>query len=90
MVIYLKDNSYIEFIGKLKIIKQNCIAMLKEEQMLMNKNAKCSNCKYYYSIGEWSIPKCKIADNKKDDTLLILGKKGACLYHEYEEYYGCK
>lgn len=56
----------------------------------MNKNAKCSNCKYYYSIGEWSIPKCKIADNKKDDTLLILGKKGACLYHEYEEYYGCK
>ncbi len=51
---------------------------------------RCTNCRYYYTIGEWSYPKCSIAEQKKDDTLLILGRKGTCPYHEYEEYYGMK
>ena len=50
----------------------------------------CNSCRYYCPIGEWSYPACEIADIKNDKTLLILGNKGLCPYHEYKEYYGMK
>lgn len=53
-------------------------------------DVKYGNCKYFYTIGEWSYPQCSIAKVKNDETILILGKKGTCPYHEYSESYGWK
>lgn len=51
---------------------------------------RCGNCKYFYAITEWSIPKCRLAETKNDKIIFILGKKGICPYHEYKESYGWK
>lgn len=53
-------------------------------------NERCSNCRHFYTIGEWSYPQCRIAKTKNDETILILGKKGMCPYHQYSESYDWK
>ena len=51
----------------------------------------CNNCKYKITDKErYIVQNCEIAKIKIDSTILILGRKGICPYHEYPEYYGCK
>lgn len=54
--------------------------------------SNCKNCIYKNEDKERSgiVHGCSIAKRKNDDTLMILGRKGLCPYHEYPEYYGFK
>lgn len=52
---------------------------------------QCYKCQYRENDKERDVViGCVIAKAKGDNSILILGKKGICPYHEYPEYYGFK
>lgn len=51
----------------------------------------CNNCKYKITDKERDVIQyCNVSKAKNDETILILGRKGICPYHEYSENYRWK
>ena len=52
---------------------------------------QCMQCKNVIKDKEMDIVQtCKLSAALNNPSLIVLGKKGCCPYHEYPEYYGFK